>query len=106
PAGQEVADALQPEPRPAVTGARAKQHRHLLPVLLAEIAWIQVEAPAIEAFGRLHSVSLRSIAGWSAGPGRAAPPCAPFPGAPPRGRRASAGSTAAARRPRPPPRPR
>src|SRR5262245_26988019 len=60
---QEVADDLDPETYRTLLRLGTEHHRHLLSVLVPEIAWIDVEKPAIDAFRRLHGVILRSIEG-------------------------------------------
>jgi hypothetical protein len=46
---QQVADDLKPEPHLPVLGSVTEQERHLLAVLVAEVTWIEMKEPAIDA---------------------------------------------------------
>jgi hypothetical protein len=61
---EQIADYLKPEGDEPVGGTRSKQQRHLLAVLIAELAWIELEKPAVDPFRNVHVFTPRSCEGW------------------------------------------
>jgi hypothetical protein len=61
---EQVTEYLPPKADDPVGGTGSKQQRHLLAVLIAKLAWIQCQKPAVDSFRHVHVFTPRSSEGW------------------------------------------